>query len=374
MRPRTVADIERAVSSAFPPEWAEEWDKVGLLAGDPDRAATGVVFALDPTRGALAECVRLGANVLVTHHPAFLTPPSCVRPGRGPGGVLFAALDSGVALINAHTNLDRAPAAASLLPDTLGLTVVKPIERRTMPMAHITVFVPPASSERVVGAMLGAGAGRIGEYSGCSYTSPAGSGVFTPGADSHPSVGKPSDTEATPEVRVEVVAPRSRARGVVCAARAAHPYEEPLIVATDVEIARSVARMGALCSPAAPLTLEELAVAASASFGITPRVWGDPGATLTRVATATGSAGSLIGDVLASGAQALVAGEVRYHDALDALEAGLCIIELGHDVSEWPLVSLLYRAVAGIEGLDPKSLHVLESKPSWWTPQQGRPE
>jgi len=374
VRPRTVADIERAISTAFPPEWAEEWDKVGLLAGDPERAVTGVVFALDPTRAALAECVHLGANVLVTHHPAFLTAPSTVRPGRGPGGVVFAALDAGIALINAHTNLDRAPAAASLLSDALGLSVMKPIERRTMPMTHVTVFVPPAASEKVVDAMLGAGAGRIGEYSGCSHTSSAGRGAFTPGPDARPSLGQAGRTETTSEVRVEVVAPRSRARGVVSAARAAHPYEEPLIVATDVEIARSVARMGALCASPEPRTLEELAVAAAATFGITPRVWGDPGTRLTRIATATGSAGSLIGDVLASGAQALVAGEVRYHDALDALEAGLCIIELGHDVSEWPLVSLLHRAVSGIEGLDPESLHILESRPGWWTPQQGRPE
>lgn len=145
-------------------------------------------------------------------------------------------------------------------------------------------------------------------------------------------------------------------------------------MATDVEIARSVARMGALCTAPEPLTLEELAVTAAASFGVTPRVWGSPGTRLTRIATATGSASSLIGDVLACGAQALVAGEVRYHDALDALEAGLCIIELGHDVSEWPLVSLLHRAVAGIDGIDKDSLFVLESRPGWWTPQQGRPE
>jgi len=374
VKPTTVADIERAVSRAFPPEWAEEWDRVGLLAGNPEREVTGVVFALDPTRAAVAECVELGANVLVTHHPAFLNPPTMVRPGRGAGGVVFAALDSGVALINAHTNLDRAPAASTLLSDELGLRVLKPIERRTMPMSHVTVYVPPAAAERVVDAMLGAGAGRIGEYSGCSYTSAAGTGVFTPGSDSHPATGRADETGSASEVRVEVVAPRSRARGVVSAARAAHPYEEPLIVAADVEIARSVARMGALCAPAEPLTLEELAVRASASFGVTPRVWGSPETRLSRIATATGSAGSLIGDVLASGAQALVAGEVRYHDALDALEAGLCIIELGHDVSEWPLVDLLHQAVAGIEGIDAESLHVMESRPGWWTPQQGRPE
>ena len=97
-------------------------------------------------------------------------------------------------------------------------------------------------------------------------------------------------------------------------------------------------------------------------------VWGDPELGLTRVATATGSAGSLIGDVLASGAQALVAGEVRYHDALDAVENGLAVVELGHDVSEWPLVGLLERAVRTTPGLNPDAVHVLPATPGWWTP------
>jgi len=369
----TVADIERAVDSAFPTEWAEEWDRVGLLAGDPDREVTGVVCALDPTRAAIAECVRVGANVLLTHHPAFLAAPGTIRPGRGAGGVLFAALNAGVALVNAHTNLDRAPEAGLLLPKALGLITKRPIERRLMPMTLVTVFAPSASAEKVTAAMLGAGAGRIGEYSGCSYTSAEGTGTFTPSESSRPAIGSAGESQATSEVRIELIAPRSRARGVVSAARAAHPYEEPLVVATDVEIARSSARMGMLCAPAEPLTLEELSQVAVASFGVTPRVWGTPSTPLTRVATATGSAGSLIGDVIASGAQALVAGEVRYHDALDAMECGLSIIELGHDVSEWPLVALLEKAVADIEGLDSEMIHVLAPEPGWWTSRQGRP-
>ena len=373
MKPRTVGDVERAVSSAFPPEWAEEWDRVGLLAGDPERALTGVVFALDATRAAIAECVRLGANALVTHHPAFLSPPTSIRPGRGAGGVVFAALDAGVALINAHTNLDRAPAAGRLLPQALGLTALRPIERRTMPMSLVTVFVPPAFAKKVTDAMMGAGAGHVGDYAECSFTSAEGVGEFTPGSAATPVIGSRDRHQSEIEVRVEVVAARSRARGVVSAARSAHPYEEPLIVVTEVEIGRSGARMGTLCVPPSPMTLEELAHIAAASFDVTPRVWGAPETVLTRVATATGSAGGLIGDVVASGAQALVAGEVRYHDALDAVDTGLCIIELGHDVSEWPLVALLEEVVAAIENLDPASLHILAPEPGWWTPRQGRP-
>jgi putative NIF3 family GTP cyclohydrolase 1 type 2 len=116
-------------------------------------------------------------------------------------------------------------------------------------------------------------------------------------------------------------------------------------------------------------TLEELAVSAAEVFGVTPRVWGDRGAHVTRVATATGSAGALIGDAISSGAQALVAGEVRYHDAVDAAAAGLAVIELGHDVTEWPLVTLLERVVREVAGLDHDDVHVLPATAGWWTPE-----
>lgn len=361
-----VADIERAVAAAFPPERAEDWDRVGLLAGDPDREVTGVFLALDPTRDAIAATVEAGANVLVTHHPAALKMPQWLTPGRGAAGVLFAALDAGVALINAHTNLDRDPRATMLLPARLGVSAIRPIEREPMPMSLVTVFAPESHAEKIVSAMVGAGAGRIGDYERCSFTG-AGTGVFTPGPESQPSSGRAGEPSRAPEARIEMVCPRPKTRGVIGAARGAHPYEGPLITAAEVVIARSAARMGMLCEPPRAMTLRDLAQVASAAFGVTARVWGREDSPVSRLVTATGSAGSLIGDAIAAGAQALVAGEVRYHDALDAVESGLAIVELGHDVTEWPLVDLLAEAVRSVEGLDLDSVRVGSAKPGWWT-------
>ena len=300
---------------------------------------------------------------------------SCARndskrlpPGRGAPGVLFAALDNRVALVNAHTNLDRAPAAGSLLPEALALAPLKPVERATQPMSLVTVFTPASHAQRIADAMAGAGAGRIGEYERCRFVSAEGRGTFAPLPGASPTVGTGGEITDTPEVRVEMVAPRARTRAVVGAARGAHPYEEPLIVAADVEIARSSARMGMLNRAAEGLTLAGLAAAAQAAFGVVPRVWGDPDMPLELVATATGSAGSLVGDALACRADALLAGEVRYHDALSALEAGLAVVEIGHDVSEWPLVALLENAVRSLRDLEPDRIHVLPSRPGWWTP------
>ncbi|HET6351176.1 MAG TPA: Nif3-like dinuclear metal center hexameric protein [Coriobacteriia bacterium] len=362
----TVRDIERALLNAFPFERAEGWDRGGLLAGDPDREVTGVVLALDPTISALSDAASMGANVLVTHHPVFLEPPKTLKPGAGPGGVVFAALDAGIALINCHTNLDRDAQGQRLIPEALGLSPVAPLERGSMPMSLVTVYVPEGAREAVTAAMAGAGAGRIGDYTGCNFTD-NGVGRFTPSTDAAPCVGAPGTPSEAEEARVEMVCARGAATSVLAAAIAAHPYEEPLVTVSDVAIARNGAAMGMVCD-AGSVTLRELVERCASTFGVTPRVWGDPDTTISRLVTSTGSAGALLREVRACGAQALVAGEVRYHDALDAMESGLAIVELGHDVSEWPLVTLLERVVRGIDGLDPDTIVSLPATAAWWTP------
>lgn len=365
-----VSDIVATLAEHYPAGWAEDWDRVGLLAGDPGREVTGVICALDPTRAAIAKAEALGANVLVTHHPAYLKAPEPIVPGTGPAGVVYAALRADVALVNAHTNLDRAPAAGRLLGDLLGLDPLQPIESAPMPITLITTFVPPSHADAVIDAMASAGAGRIGEYERCAFRSEIGSGTFVPRAGTSPFAGTVGERAAEPEVEVQMVAPRHARAAVLAAARTSHPYEEPVIVTTEAEMARSSARMGMLCRVPSPLTLGELASAAARAFGSTPRVWGAAERTIESAVTATGSAGSLIRDTRAAGADLLIAGEVRYHDAMDALDANLCVLELGHDVSEWPLVGLLRDSVMSVPGIDRGSVHVLDPIPRWWTPKE----
>jgi len=67
---------------------------------------------------------------------------------------------------------------------------------------------------------------------------------------------------------------------------------------------------------------------------------------------------------MAAGADVLFGGEVRYHDALDAVGNGLAIIEAGHDATEWPLVRVLAdvtRTVLGESGVVEEPAHA-----GWW--------
>ena len=92
----------------------------------------------------------------------------------------------------------------------------------------IIVGVPPEHLDSVLEAMALAGAGIIGEYTHCSYTS-EGFGRFKPSAAANPAYGERGQINKEPEVRVETFCERSKAKSVAAAIRKAHPYEEPVI-------------------------------------------------------------------------------------------------------------------------------------------------
>jgi hypothetical protein len=91
-------------------------------------------------------------------------------------------------------------------------------------------FVPREALETTRDAVFAAGAGRIGEYTRCSWYT-AGTGTFFGGVGTDPSIGQAGREERVAELRVETVVPADRVREVVDALVAAHPYE---IVAYDL--------------------------------------------------------------------------------------------------------------------------------------------
>lgn len=86
-------------------------------------------------------------------------------------------------------------------------------------------FVPEEALDATRDAVFAAGAGRIGDYTRCSWFTP-GTGTFEGGEGTDPTIGKAGREERTAEFRVETVVPAERARDVVAALIAAHPYEE----------------------------------------------------------------------------------------------------------------------------------------------------
>lgn len=135
-----VHDLETALFGRFPRSDAEPWDHVGLSVGDPSAEVEGVACALDASLSSLERAASLGANVLLTHHPVYLSAPSAFAP---PGttslpsasGVVFEAIRRGMSIISMHTNLDRSKQARDALACTLGYSALSSLEHPDDPDA-----------------------------------------------------------------------------------------------------------------------------------------------------------------------------------------------------------------------------------------------
>jgi hypothetical protein len=100
----------------------------------------------------------------------------------------------------------------------------------------IVVYVPESHADKVREAMGAAGAGRIGNYSYCTFTA-KGTGRFRPEEGANPTIGQVEKFEEVAEERIETVCEQAKLQDVLKAIREAHPYEEP---ATDVYILETI--------------------------------------------------------------------------------------------------------------------------------------
>jgi hypothetical protein len=214
---------------------------------------------------------------------------------------------------------------------------VEPGEAR----CKLVVFVPPAEADKVADAMFAAGAGRIGEYTKCSYRL-SGTGTFLGGDASNPSVGQRGRYETVDEVRLETILPDACVPAVIAAMRNAHSYEEP---AFDVyplkgEPARGIGRVGTL---ARATTLGSLARALKKRLSLgAVEIVGDGDRTVNRAAVCVGSAGRLpLERAAAVACDVVITGELRHHDALAFRAAGMSAVLLGHWASERPALEAL---------------------------------
>nr|WP_202556206.1 Nif3-like dinuclear metal center hexameric protein [Streptomyces sp. SID4950] len=123
-----MSEVIAALENLWPAARAESWDAVGTVAGDPDQEISRVLFAVDPVQEIVDEAVRLGADLLVTHHPLYLRGTTTVAAHTFKGRVVHTLIKHDIALHVAHTNADTAdPGVSDALAGALGLRVVRPL-------------------------------------------------------------------------------------------------------------------------------------------------------------------------------------------------------------------------------------------------------
>lgn len=356
-----LADVVRVLERRYPPATAESWDAVGLVAGDPDAPVRRVLLAVDPVADVADEALAWGADLVVTHHPLLLRGVHSMAATTFKGALLHRLVRGGCALFTAHTNADAAEGGvADALAEALGLVDLSPLVADDVaPLDKHVVLVPAADAGRVVDAMAGAGAGAVGDYARCAWTT-TGEGTFEPRPGASPAVGSVGERVVVVEARVEMVAPRARRSAVVDAMRAAHPYEEPAFDVLELASTAGPTGTGRVGRLVVPTTLRDFAQRVADATPATVqgvRFAGDPDGAVERVAVVGGSGDPFFDVVRAAGVDAYVTADLRHHPASEQRERAAFesarrggattpyLVDLAHYASEWPWLAHAARAL-----------------------------
>jgi dinuclear metal center YbgI/SA1388 family protein len=344
-----VQDLVSIMQQVAPLEFAEDWDRVGLLVGDSHRSLSGpVLLTIDLTEGVLGEAIRAGATAIIAYHPPIFEPLNRITDATPRQRVVLRAIEANIAIYSPHTALDAVPGG---ITDWLceGLSGGEPGRiagdcRALTPHARLPVsqevkivtFMQPHDVEKIRNALASGGAGIIGKYHLCSFET-RGTGTFAGSPDSKPLVGQPGQMERVDEVRLEMVCGRSALPLAMELIRRFHPYEEPAIDVYELvpQPSRS-AGAGRRLVLDRPMLVTELAQRFKAFLRRDRIRYALPGEDkpITRIGAVPGSGASLSRLARDEGCELFVTGEMKHHEVLGALNAGMAVLLGNHTSTE----------------------------------------
>jgi len=381
----TLGDLALAVESISPLRLAASWDNVGLIIGDRASPIARALLTIDLTDAVLDEAASLtprtvrrdtrGAGrsarttldsgaadtVVLAYHPPIFEPLKQFTADDSRGALLLRAARELAGVISPHTALDAvANGMSDWLAEGVGAGMLAPIEpANSLPHGEsvmVATKLPRDAVERVRDAMSLVGAGRLGDYTRCSFEL-AGHGTFEGAATTTPRVGQRQRLERVEESKLEMVSSKSALPAVLAALRSAHPYEEPPIEVLSLAARPSVrdgqGRVLLLVKPnstaqiakrlarhlGTPLRTLEIVDAAPSTPRSAQRLKSRAASsrrTITheRIGLCPGSGGALVARAIELGCTLFVTGEMKHHERLDAAARGCTVILAGHTETE----------------------------------------
>lgn len=337
-----IKEIIKYLEDYAPVSFQESYDNSGLITGNSEQEATSALITLDTTEAVVDEAIEKGANLIISHHPIIFSGLKKITGKTYVERTVIKAIKNNIAIYAAHTNLDNAPNGVnSTICEKLGLKNCKAVQALQGKLKKIITFVPEDYADKVRDALFTAGAGHIGNYDKCSYSS-TGIGSFRPGENTNAFVGEKNVLHYENEVKIETVFYSYQQNAIIKSLIKSHPYEEPAfdIISLDNESSNAGAGMiGELENPEDELKfLEQLKVTFNAQRIRHTQILGK---SITKVAVCGGSGSFLLKSAIAQNADIFISSDFKYHDFFEA-DNKILIADVGHFETEQFTKELFY--------------------------------
>ncbi|PCJ66829.1 MAG: Nif3-like dinuclear metal center hexameric protein [Bacteroidetes bacterium] len=337
-----IAEVIQHLEQIAPSNLQESYDNSGLLVGEKMTDVSGVVVSLDCIEATVHEAISKKCNLIVAHHPIVFGGLKRFNNANYVQRTVQLAIKNDIAIYAIHTNLDNVyhQGVNSKIAERLGLTNTQILAPKLDTITKLVTYCPILNEQDVRNALFAAGAGHIGNYSECSFTT-QGSGTYTAGSGTKPTKGEVGSRHTESEVKIEVVVPSYLTNQVLNALKTIHPYEE---VAYEIYPTLNVNQevgSGMIGELEEAMNGQEFLGYLKDRMGLRVIKYTDFKKTIKKVAVCGGSGQFLLKDAKGSGADAYVTSDFKYHEYFDA-EQEVMICDIGHYESEKFTIDLLY--------------------------------
>ncbi len=324
----------------------EEYDNSGIQFGDPEGEITRGLVCIDITEEIINEAIEKECDLIISHHPLIFKGIKKLTGKHYTERVLIEAVRNNISIISVHTNLDSVSDGVNMkLATKIGLSELKVLQPRKGLLKKLITFCPTDHAEKVRAAIFKAGAGVIGEYDCCSFNLD-GKGSFRAGDNTDPFIGEKGQIHYEPEVRIETILPAWLETMVVRAMIDAHPYEEVAFDIYPLDNSNANVGPGMVGILKNPLSEKDFLRMIKEELGLPFLKHSEFTGNEVRKVAVCGGSGSFLRDLaMASGADAFVTADVKYHDFFD-VKNKILMVDAGHYESEQFTKEILYEIVS----------------------------
>ncbi|MFC4817309.1 Nif3-like dinuclear metal center hexameric protein [Flavobacterium sp. GCM10023249] len=329
-----IKEILSILEEMAPLAYAEDFDNVGLLVGDSNAEATGVLVCHDALEAVIDEAVKKQCNLVVCFHPILFSGIKKITGKNYVERSILKAIKNDIAIYAVHTALDNHKAGVNkIFCDALGLINTKVLVPKQNFIQKLITYTIPENVEKLRNALFDAGAGKIGNYEDCSFNS-KGIGTYMGNENSNPEIGERFEFVEAEEIKIEVTFEKYLQSKILKALFSNHVYEEVAYEIYELQNNHQNIGLGMVGELTQDMNEVDFLMMVKDKMecgGI--RHTGFLGKKIKKVAVLGGSGSYAIKNAIAAGADAYLTADLKYHNFYEA-ENKILLADIGHFESE----------------------------------------
>jgi len=355
-----VKDIINILEEFAPLDYAEDFDNVGLLVGDYKNQVQGVLVSLDTLENVVEEAIAKKCNLIVSFHPIIFSGLKKITGKNYVERVVIKAIQNNIAIYSMHTALDNTNTGVNAkICEVLGLQNTKILIPQKGTIKKLTTYVPVAAAEKLKKALYDAGAGALGNYTNCSFST-TGIGQYKANEKANPTHGKIGKDHSEKELQIHITFLKSKEKSVLKALFNTHPYEEIAYEISTLENTNPTIGMGMTGELKKPIDEMDFLNLVKKQMKVSCiRHTKLQNKKVSKVAVLGGSGAFAINAAKQSGAQIFISADIKYHEFYQA-EGKIVLADIGHYETEQFTKNLLVDYLT--KKIPNFAIHLSESK------------